>query len=163
GREPAPEEVAVVLHTSGSTGRPKRVPLRHRNLVVSVANVMETYQLAPDDVSLCVMPLFHVHGLVASALATLASGGSVVVPTAHQMASNPLPPGERKPGTVGPGTGVRIGILDPDGRELSAGQTGELVIAGPNVIDGYEDNPAANADSFVSGWFRTGDQGMIDD
>jgi acyl-CoA synthetase (AMP-forming)/AMP-acid ligase II len=82
---------------------------------------------------------------------------------AHQMASNPLPPGTRKPGTVGPGTGVQIGILDADGKELPAGQPGEVVIAGPNVIDAYEDNPAANADSFIAGWFRTGDQGVIDE
>ncbi len=240
-REPAPEDVALVLHTSGSTGRPKRVPLRHGNLAVSVGNVVETYQLGSEDVSLCVMPLFHVHGLVASTLATFASGGTVVVPpafspfsfwrlvrahgvtwysavptihqlllarlgaerpdgaeqlrfirscsaalapevmvqlesrlgvpvleaygmteAAHQMASNPLPPGARKPGTVGPGTGVRIGILGPEGTELPAGEPGEVVIAGPNVIDGYEDNPAANADSFTAGWFRTGDQGVID-
>jgi acyl-CoA synthetase (AMP-forming)/AMP-acid ligase II len=203
--------------------------------------VVETYQLVPGDVSLCVMPLFHVHGLVASVLATFASGGTVVVPSAfnpfsfwrlvrahgvtwysavptihqlllarlgaerpdgaeqlrfvrscsaalspevmaqlesrlgvpvleaygmteaaHQMASNPLPPGKRIPGTVGLGTGVRIGILGPGGTELPAGQPGEVVIAGPNVIDGYEDNPAANADSFTAGWFRTGDQGMVD-
>jgi acyl-CoA synthetase (AMP-forming)/AMP-acid ligase II len=82
---------------------------------------------------------------------------------AHQMTSNPLPPDPRKPGSVGPGTGVRIGILSGDGTELPAGQVGEVVIAGPNVIDGYEDNPAANAESFVGGWFRTGDQGVIDD
>jgi acyl-CoA synthetase (AMP-forming)/AMP-acid ligase II len=240
-RAPAPEDVALVLHTSGSTGRPKRVPLRHGNLAVSVGNVVETYQLAPEDVSLCLMPLFHVHGLVASTLATFASGGTVVVPpafspfsfwrlvrahgvtwysavptihqlllarlgaerpdgaeqlrfirscsaalspevmaqlesrlgvpvleaygmteAAHQMASNPLPPGTRKPGMVGPGTGVRIGILGPEGTELPAGEPGEVVIAGPNVIDGYEDNPAANADSFTAGWFRTGDQGVVD-
>jgi acyl-CoA synthetase (AMP-forming)/AMP-acid ligase II len=38
-----------------------------------------------------------------------------------------------------------------------------VVIAGPNVIDGYEGNPEANADSFTAGWFRTGDQGVLDD
>src|SRR5882724_7619235 len=79
--DPAPDEVALVLHTSGSTGRPKRVPLKQSNLVTSVANIIETYSLTPDDGSLCVMPLFHVHGLVASLMSTLASGGTVVVPT----------------------------------------------------------------------------------
>ena len=74
------DEIALVLHTSGTTSRPKRVPLRHRNLNASVSNIVASYQLGPDDVSLCVMPLFHVHGLVASALSTLASGGTVVVP-----------------------------------------------------------------------------------
>src|SRR5439155_4451562 len=77
---PPPDEVALVLHTSGSTGRPKRVPLAHQNLAISAGNVARSYALSPDDVSLCVMPLFHVHGLVASTLATLSTGGTVVVP-----------------------------------------------------------------------------------
>ena len=77
---PAVDDVALILHTSGSTGRPKRVPLAHANLSISARNVARSYALGPDDVSLCVMPLFHVHGLVASTLATLATGGTVVVP-----------------------------------------------------------------------------------
>lgn len=238
---PRPDDVALVLHTSGSTGRPKRVPLRHRNLTVSAQNIIHTYRLGPEDVSLVAMPLFHVHGLVASTLSTLASGGTVVVPpkfnplsfwrtvrdyhatwysavptihslllaragsekppgaehlrfirscsaplspemmqkletlfgapaleaygmteASHQMASNPLPPGVRKPGSVGVGTGVKISIMDADGHHLPAGTAGEVVIQGPNVIDGYENNPEANATSFVDGWFRTGDQGILD-
>ena len=79
-KPPSVDDVALILHTSGSTGRPKRVPLSHANLSISAQNVAGTYHLGPDDVSLCVMPLFHVHGLVASTLATLASGGTVVVP-----------------------------------------------------------------------------------
>ncbi|MCI0525867.1 MAG: AMP-binding protein, partial [Nitrospira sp.] len=244
--EPSPEDVALVLHTSGSTGRPKRVPLKHFNLVVSAQNIVNTYQLNSRDVSLCVMPLFHVHGLVASVLATLLSGGTVVVPSrfnplsfwrivqdyhvtwysavptihqlllarvgrsggaerpagaeflrfirscsaplsaetmqrmedafgvpvleaygmteaSHQMASNPLPPESRKPSTVGSGTGVRISIMDSKGKHLEVGQPGEVVIQGPNVIQGYENNLEANATSFVDGWFRTGDQGILDE
>src|SRR5712691_369642 len=84
GRRPVPppamDDVALVLHTSGSTGRPKRVPLAHANLSISAGNVARSYALGPEDVSLCVMPLFHVHGLVASMLATLSTGGTVVVP-----------------------------------------------------------------------------------
>jgi acyl-CoA synthetase (AMP-forming)/AMP-acid ligase II len=240
---PAIDDVALILHTSGSTGRPKRVPLTHANLSVSATNVARSYDLTASDVSLCVMPLFHVHGLVASTLATLATGGTVVVPAkfsplsfwrvardhgvtwysavptlhqlllaraepgaarpagaeklrfirscsaslppqvmhdleaafgapvleaygmteaAHQMASNPLPPGPRKPGSVGPGAAVRVSIMDADGRHLPAGERGEVVIQGPNVIRGYENNPEANATSFVDGWFRTGDQGYLD-
>jgi acyl-CoA synthetase (AMP-forming)/AMP-acid ligase II len=238
---PSGEDVALVLHTSGSTGRPKRVPLKHANLAMSVGNVVGTYALGPEDVSLCVMPLFHVHGLVASTLSTLASGGTIVVPpkfntlgfwrvvrdrqvtwfsavptmhqlllarekggegtdrgrlrfirscsaalapdamkameqafgvpvleaygmteASHQMASNPLPPGARKPGSVGPGTGVGISIMDKEGRHLAPGEHGEIVIQGPNVIQGYENNPEANAVSFTDGWFRTGDQGFLD-
>ena len=80
GGRAGPDDVALVLHTSGTTSRPKRVPLAHRNLVVSVRNVAETYQLTSEDVSLCAMPLFHVHGLVASTLAALYTGGTIVVP-----------------------------------------------------------------------------------
>ena len=240
---PSPDDVALVLHTSGSTGRPKRVPLKHRNLGASVLNIVNTYQLGPDDVSLTVMPLFHVHGLLASVLSTLYTGGTVVVPpkfnplsfwrtakeygatwysavptmhqlllarigksnerpagaeslrfirscsaplpveaaqrmeavfgapvleaygmteASHQMASNPLPPHSRKFGTVGAGTGVGISIMNPDGKHLPSGQQGEVVIQGPNVIEGYENNPEANKSSFVVGWFRTGDEGVID-
>ena len=56
------------------------MPLSHANLSISAGNVARSYALSPNDVSLCVMPLFHVHGLVASTLATLATGGTVVVP-----------------------------------------------------------------------------------
>ncbi|HEV3316737.1 MAG TPA: acyl--CoA ligase [Candidatus Angelobacter sp.] len=240
---PSPDDIALVLHTSGSTGRPKRVPLKHRNLAVSCANVVSTYALSPQDVSLCLMPLFHVHGLVASTLSTFLSGGTVVVPAkfnplafwrtvreqrvswysavptihqlvlarmgdakkpagteqlrfvrscsaalapqvmerleglfevpvleaygmteaSHQMCSNPLPPQARRPGSVGPGTGVRVSIMDDRGSHLKQGQVGEVVIQGPNVITGYENNPEANATSFVDGWFRTGDQGILDE
>jgi acyl-CoA synthetase (AMP-forming)/AMP-acid ligase II len=238
------EDVALILHTSGNTGRPKRVPLTHANLSISAGNVARHYALGPSDVSLCVMPLFHVHGLVASALATLATGGTVVVPTrfdplsfwriardhhvtwysavptihqlllaavekgapkpagaetlrfirscsaalppqvihdledafgapvleaygmteaAHQMASNPLPPAPRLPGSVGRGTDVRISIMDGEGRHLPPGERGEVVIAGANVVRGYENNPQANAASFVAGWFRTGDEGVLNE
>jgi acyl-CoA synthetase (AMP-forming)/AMP-acid ligase II len=240
---PTVDAAALILHTSGSTGRPKRVPLSHANLSISAGNVGRTYGLNADDVALCVMPLFHVHGLVASTLATLASGGTVVVPSkfsplsfwriardhhatwysavptlhqlllaraepgsarpegaerlrfirscsaslapqvmhdleaafgvpvleaygmteaAHQMASNPLPPSARKPGSVGAGTGVDISIMGGEGQHLRAGDRGEVVIKGANVIRGYENNPEANATSFVDGWFRTGDQGYLD-
>ena len=239
------DDVALVLHTSGTTSRPKKVPLSHRNLMVSAQNIVDTYNLTADDVSLCVMPLFHIHGLVASTLATLYSGGVVVVPArfnalnfwpvveahhvtwysavptmhqallnrskrkagseavatanrnlrfirscsapfppqvlidmeetfgvpvleaygmteaAHQVASNPID-GKRVPGSVGIGTGVSIAIMDRDGNIEPAGVTGEVVIKGENITQGYEDNPEANRNSFTNGWFRTGDQGVLD-
>ncbi|MFN2578678.1 MAG: acyl--CoA ligase [Pyrinomonadaceae bacterium] len=236
------DDIALILHTSGTTSRPKRVPLSHANLLTSARNVANTYQLTEEDVSLCVMPLFHVHGLVASTLATFATGGTVVVPSkfnplsfwstvreqratwysavptihqvllsrargarpagaeqlrfirscsaalapqvmgdlesafgvpvleaygmteaAHQMASNPLPPFERKPGSVGRGTAVEIAILNETGKILTSGATGEVSIKGRNVFSGYEGNAEANAESFSNGWFRTGDQGTLDD
>jgi acyl-CoA synthetase (AMP-forming)/AMP-acid ligase II len=239
---PNPDDTALILHTSGTTSRPKRVPLSHANLMTSARNVAETYQLTAEDVSLCVMPLFHVHGLVASTFGALFTGGTVVVPprfnplsfwstvrdhrvswysavptihqvllartkagtrppgaehlrfirscsaalppqmmadveerfgapmleaygmteAAHQMASNPLPPSVRKPGSVGCGTAVSIAILNKAGDLLPAGATGEVSIKGPNVFSGYEVNAEANAASFSNGWFRTGDQGYLD-
>jgi acyl-CoA synthetase (AMP-forming)/AMP-acid ligase II len=76
---PNPDDIALILHTSGTTSRPKRVPLSHANLMTSSRNVAATYRLTPEDVSLCVMPLFHVHGLVASTFGALLTGGTVVV------------------------------------------------------------------------------------
>lgn len=82
---------------------------------------------------------------------------------AHQMASNPLPPGKNKHGSVGSATGTTsIAILDAQGTPLPAGQTGEICIRGENVIHAYEGNPAANQSSFVDGWLRTGDLGTLD-
>jgi acyl-CoA synthetase (AMP-forming)/AMP-acid ligase II len=239
--EPTADDIALILHTSGSTGKPKRVPLRHFNLAVSSANIANTYALSEEDVSLCIMPLFHIHGLIASTMATLLTGGAVVVPTkfnalsfwrtvrehrvtwysgvptmhqllmarthhkpaeaetlrfirscsaplspelihkienefgvpfveaygmteaSHQMTSNPLPPRHRKAGSVGVGTGLRVRIMDKEGTSLENNQRGEIAIQGANVFRGYENNPEANARAFVNGWFRTGDQGYLDD
>ena len=240
---PKATDQALVLHTSGTTSRPKRVPLNHGNLTKSVGNIVKTYQLNDEDISFCVMPLFHVHGLIASVLATLSSGGTIVLPgkfnpmrfwpvlaeyratwysavpsihqallnrmsreqkkpeglenlrfirscssalppatmlgmekilqvpileaygmteASHQMSSNPLPPGERIPGTVGQGTGVEIGTMSDSGKLLEPGERGEVVIKGTNVTLGYENNEEANKASFTDGWFRTGDEGIID-
>ncbi|KAF2686459.1 acetyl-CoA synthetase-like protein [Lentithecium fluviatile CBS 122367] len=78
--EPQPEDVALILHTSGTTGRPKAVPLSHQNLYQTMGNIKETYKLSPEDRTLLVMPLFHVHGLLAGFLSPLMSGGTVIVP-----------------------------------------------------------------------------------
>ena len=237
-----PNDTALVLHTSGTTSRPKIVPLTHKNLCSSAWNVQATLGLSAIDRCLNVMPLFHIHGLVAALLATLSAGASVVcapgfyaprffewmaafhptwytaVPTmhqsilarteenratirqhplrfvrsssaslppqvmagleeafsvpvieaygmteaAHQMASNPLPPGLRKPGTVGLPAGPEIGIMNEAGDLVRRGDIGEIVIRGPNVASSYENNPKANQTAFTDGWFRTGDQGFID-
>ncbi len=243
GSRPArdPEAVALLLHTSGTTSKPKGVPIRQRNLAASARAVAATYALTGDDASHCVMPLFHVHGLVASTLATLASGGTVIAPrrfsastfwadcstyaatwfsavptihrillsraedgaadhaghglrfarscssalpgplmdafetrfglplveaygmteAAHQMASNPLPPGERRGGSVGLPTGTEIAILDEDWRPQSRDAVGEVCVRGPGVVDSYRDNPEATAAGFRDGWFRTGDSGHV--
>jgi acyl-CoA synthetase (AMP-forming)/AMP-acid ligase II len=236
-------DVALILHTSGTTMRPKMVPLTHKNLTTSAENIRETLGLTPDDRCLNVMPLFHIHGLVAAVLASLTAGASIVctpgfyapqffpwldafkpswytaVPTmhqailnrarehsdriqkarlrfirsssaslapsvmasiektfsvpvieaygmteaAHQMACNPLPPGVRKPGSVGLPAGPQIAIMAEDRAErLPQNTPGEIVIRGDNVTLGYLNNPDANEKSFIQGWFRTGDQGYLD-
>ena len=239
---PGPDDVALLLHTSGTTSRPKLVPLTHRNLCASAANVVRTLELSSADRSLNVMPLFHIHGFVASLLASLAAGGSVAccagyrdgafvpwvdelqptwytatpalhqavlaelardpdgtaanrlrfvrsasapLPTAvmralesalgapvleaygmteaaHQIASNPMPPGERRARSVGLPAGPSVAIMDDAQRLLPPGSTGEIVIRGDNVTAGYVSPREANADAFAAGWFRTGDVGSID-
>lgn len=77
--KPKENDVALILHTSGTTGRPKAVPLTHSNLCRTMANIQATYNLTVLDRTMLVMPLFHVHGLLAGFLAPLLSGGSVIV------------------------------------------------------------------------------------
>ena len=81
----------------------------------------------------------------------------------HQMASNPQHPEPHKAGSVGRATGIEIGIMDADGNLQPANARGEVVIKGPNVVDGYENNHDANKTTYTNGWFRTGDQGYLDD
>jgi acyl-CoA synthetase (AMP-forming)/AMP-acid ligase II len=242
GGTAGPDDTALVLHTSGTTARPKIVPLSHANLVASARNIGRTLRLTPDDICLNIMPLFHIHGLIAAVLSSISAGGSVVctpglsgfrfftwlrevrptwytaVPTmhqalldlaprfkdviaagrlrfirsssaslpppvmaalettfgvpvieaygmteaTHQMASNPLPPAPRFAGSVGLAAGPEVAIMDQQGALLPQGRVGEVVIRGANVTAGYENNPAANASAFHDGWFRTGDEGVLD-
>ena len=235
------DDIALILHTSGTTSRPKIVPLTHRNVCASARNISTTLALRQEDRELHVMPLFHIHGLIAGVLAPMAVGSQIfctpgfnalkfyawmkecrptwytAVPTmhqtilsraagnmdviaanplrfirsssssmptqviaelektfnapliesygmteaAHQMASNPLPPAKRVPGSVGIAAGPEIAIMDNEGKLLKSGAIGEVVIRGENVTLGYENNPKANAEAFVNGWFRTGDQGSL--
>jgi acyl-CoA synthetase (AMP-forming)/AMP-acid ligase II len=243
GRPARADDIALLLHTSGTTSRPKLVPLMHRNLTASALAVARTLALDADDRCLGVMPLFHIHGLVASLLAPLAAGSSVVcapdisaasffacldafrptwytaVPTmhqaildhaseageiaarsrlrfirsssaplpetvragleslfrapvieaygmteaAHQVASNPLPPGERKPGSVGRAAGAEAAIVDDAGLPLAPGQRGEVVIRGPSLMAGYANAAAPLSERVADGWFRTGDEGYLDE
>ncbi len=236
------QDTALVLHTSGTTSRPKIVPLSQANICASAYNIAQTLALRPADRCLNIMPLFHIHGLMAAVLASLGAGAGIfcspgfnalkffawlaearpswysAVPTmhqailaraprnrkviekaglrlvrssssslppqvmaaledtfnapviesygmteaAHQMASNPLPPAPRKAGAVGIAAGPEVRLMDPGGRFLRQGETGEIVIRGSNVTNGYEANPEANASSFTKGWFRTGDLGRFD-
>jgi acyl-CoA synthetase (AMP-forming)/AMP-acid ligase II/acyl carrier protein len=80
----------------------------------------------------------------------------------HQIATNPLPPDVRKPGSVGRALGVDVGVLNPDKQLQQANTEGEIAIRGETVTSGYEGNSEANTSAFVDGWFQTGDAGYVD-
>jgi acyl-CoA synthetase (AMP-forming)/AMP-acid ligase II/thioesterase domain-containing protein/acyl carrier protein len=80
----------------------------------------------------------------------------------HQIASNPLPPLQRKPGSVGVPTGTEVAVMSEAGHLMPVGDVGEIVLRGPSVTSGYDENSEANEQAFAHGWFRTGDQGFID-
>lgn len=235
-------DIALILHTSGTTSRPKIVPLSQTNVCTSAMNIAATLDFEVHDRGINIMPLFHIHGLIAGVLAPLSRGSFVsctlgfnamkffswmnevkptwytAVPTmhqailtrakhnqeiisqnplrfirsssasmptkvitdieqifqtqliesygmteaSHQMCSNLLSPGIRKPGTVGIAQGVEVAIINEKGELLKSGLAGEIVIKGPNITVGYENNPQANTESFINGWFRTGDLGSLD-
>ena len=81
-------DVALFLHTSGTTSRPKGVPLTHANLMASVRNIGQTYEFNGEDRSVLVMPLFHVHGLMAGLLAPLAAGAAVYIPESGRFSAS---------------------------------------------------------------------------
>ncbi|WP_329172274.1 non-ribosomal peptide synthetase [Streptomyces sp. NBC_01477] len=79
------------------------------------------------------------------------------------ITSNPLPPAERKPGSVGVSIGNELAVRGEDGKFLAPGETGEIVLRGATVISRYDNNPAADAAAFADGWFGTGDSGHLDE
>ena len=81
----------------------------------------------------------------------------------HQITTNPLAPGGRRPGSVGLAGATEVAVLATDGRVERSGGSGEVVIRGPAVTAGYRCPAEANGDAFVDGWFRTGDRGRIDE
>ena len=239
----SPNDVALLLFTSGTTSRPKIVPLTHSNICTSAYWSGAAVALRETDRCLNVLPLFHGHGLIATVLASLAAGASIVctpgcdvnsffawlsafrptwysaVPTMHQailgharhnrehladcrlrfirsasaplppsilteleqtfqtsviefygmtetasspIACNPLPPRQRKPGSVGVRAGLDVAIVDDRGALLPGGQTGQVVVRGATVMRGYHDDSTATRDAFAGDWFKTGDLGFFD-
>ncbi|MGP9822323.1 non-ribosomal peptide synthetase [Salinarimonas sp. NSM] len=82
--------------------------------------------------------------------------------TASMIVANPLPPAPRKPGSVGVPVGARLRIVAPGGRDCAPGEIGEVLVAGPTVIEGYEGDPDASARAIRDGWLHTGDLGRLD-
>ena len=78
------------------------------------------------------------------------------------IAQTPFPPVRTPAGSVGRATNIEIAIADDAGRMLGPDETGEIVVRGPEVFDGYENDGRANREAFRDGWFRTGDVGSID-
>jgi len=79
------------------------------------------------------------------------------------IACNPLPPRQRKPGSVGLPVGLDVAIMDEGGTFLSGRQEGEVVVRGPSIMVGYDGDPLATAAAFAGDWFKTGDLGSFDD
>ena len=245
--ETTTDDIAMILHTSGTTSRPKMVPLSQKNLLASARNISSTLNLKEDDKCLNIMPMFHIHGLIAAILAPIYKSGTIITPpgfdalkffrwldefkptwytavptmhqailaraprnkeiiknnqlkfirsssaslpsivmqnlenafntcviesygmteATHQMTSNPLPPAKRKAGSVGLAAGPEVALLrDKEiliNIENNINITGQIIIKGENVTTGYINNPKANSESFVDGWFLTGDEGIFDE
>ena len=235
------EDLAMILYTSGTTGFPKGVMLTYRNLLAEAGNICEGHRLGRDDVALCVLPWFHINGLVITLISSILAGSRIVVakkfsvthfweyvdqyqvtwfsgvPTMYshllsrgrvtgqngkslrfarsasaslpvavleaferefdvpiiesygiteggsQITTNPLPPGERKAGSVGRPVGCDIRILAPDGEELPPMAEGEVAIRGENITKGYYRKQEETQAAFTNGWFHSGDMGYVDE
>ena len=240
------DDVAMILHTSGTTSRPKMVPLSQKNLLASASNISNTLNLSEEDKCLNIMPMFHIHGLIAAILAPIYKSGTIITPSGfdalkffrwidefkptwytavptmhqailtraprnidiiknnqlkfirsssaslpstvmktlektfntcviesygmteatHQMTSNPLPPNKRKAGSVGLAAGPEVALLKNNkiihNNKANKDITGQIIIKGENVTSGYINNPKANSESYIDGWFLTGDEGIFD-
>jgi acyl-CoA synthetase (AMP-forming)/AMP-acid ligase II len=82
---------------------------------------------------------------------------------ASPIACNPLPPRQRKPGSVGVPVNLDVAIINESGDFLPGGQTGQVAVRGASVLAGYDGDPVATKTAFAGDWFKTGDQGYFDD
>lgn len=241
----AADDTAVIIYTSGTTGEPKGAELSHANLMINTFLLRDLMQYGEDDISLVVLPLFHIFGLVVQLCSGILSGITQVLqarfdPEAvlHTMATRNISvfcgtptmywallhheaseridfqaigarlrcclssgqsiPGPtlkafeekfsttiiegygmsetspgitfnrldmpRKVGSVGtPFWGVDVRVVDPDDRPLPAGESGEIVCRGHNVMKGYFNAPEKTAEALRGGWMHTGDVGRFDE
>lgn len=237
----SPDEPAVFLYTSGTTGRPKGAMLSHENIASNASACARAIAVAPDDIFMCVLPMFHSFAATVCVVLPLSLSNTVVVHerfvplnvlrSFHQdrvtvfcgvpamysvllhskpsepvdissvrlcvsggapmpvevmkafqeaygisiiegygptecspvVSVNPLE-GVRKPGSVGlPLPGVTVKIFDDDDNEVPAGEVGEIVVRGPNIMIGYHNQPEATAETMRNGWLHTGDLGRVDE
>lgn len=234
----AEEQPALMMYTSGTTGKPKKVILQHKNLLAAAQFVIQSQQLTDADRTLIVLPLFHINAQVIAMLATLLSGGCVVLPpkfsashfwpqlqtekitwvsaspsvisillanqkaqqnfklpadlrflrsasaplsselqqrfekryqipiiqgygmteAAGQICVNPLH--QPKRGSVGKPFGTKVSLLIDNQPSDFAGQIGEVLLKGKNVITSYAERDPSQ--DFIDGWLKTGDLGYFD-
>ena len=237
-----PEDDAIIIYTSGTTGKPKGVLLTHRNILANARQITDWLGFTEADRLLCVMPLFHVNGIIVTTVTPMFAAASMVVApkfsasrhwqiisdyrvtsfgsvaTMLAMLSQTYPEGvpaeldisrlrfalcgsapvpaevmrqfeqrfgclviegyglsestcratfnppneNRRPGSCGLPIGCELKILDDNDCELGAGEVGEIVLRGENLLKGYFKNSEATAKAFRSGWFHTGDVGYRD-
>ena len=238
-------DIAILLPTSGTTSQPKAVIVSHYSVCADAGDIHRWLRLDNQDRVLGLMPLYHVHALIAGLFASMLSGGSFIstpgytpdgffewlnefqptwysaVPTVHQsivdhasdsknqsiiqnhrlrfarsaaaplpiqllnrientfgiplietygmtelrtfITANPLPPNERKPGSVGKRVGHKIGIIGPDGRSLPLGKSGEIVVFTEAIdIRNYVHEESAYTSTHEVNYFQTGDVGKLD-
>ncbi|RJX34997.1 MAG: long-chain-fatty-acid--CoA ligase [Desulfarculus sp.] len=233
---------ACIMYTSGTTGLPKGAVMSHQNVFINARNCGAHLGYKESDVTLIVVPLFHVTGLNSQLVAFFYTGGACAIMRAYNTAEMirqmeryrvtvtfkvptmytlmlvnealeqcdlselrlaayggaPMDPETiaslqkrlgvelyncygltetsslttvlpacdalRKPGAVGLAvSGVRLRVVDDQGRDLGPDQVGELWIKGPNVVASYWNKPEATAQNLAGGWLRTGDYARIDD
>lgn len=232
------EGTALIMYTSGTTGNAKGVMLTGANLLKEMENIRDAHLLTGQDRVLCVLPWFHINGLVVTMLTPLLVGHEIViagrfsvsqfwkwvtdykitwfsgVPTIYsyllerresadctslrfarsasaplpvhvleafeelyhvpiiesygmteggsQLTSNPLPPLQRKTGSVGIPFGLEMKIEQEGSMPCGPDNPGEVCFRGGSLTKGYYKNPEATTESFENGWFKTGDLGYVD-
>jgi len=236
------DDTATILYTSGTTGLPKGAMMSHRNVFTNARNCGAVLNYRENDITLIVVPLFHVTGLNSQLVAFIYIGGTCVIMKAYKTAEMietierhkitvlfnvptmyvlmlinetlnerdvssvrlaayggapmdketilqlksrlgvdlynaygltecsslctvlPACDAVRKAPSVGlPVSGVQLKAVDPQGREVPAGDPGELLIKGPNIVKGYYNKPEATRKGLVEGWLYTGDIARIDE
>lgn len=156
------DDLAAIMYTGGTTGKPKGVMQSHMNLWSSAISRMAQYPCPEDTITLHACPLFHT-----AAMAKAAYGLTEAAPVVSvNPPSNHGPEGRasglyRSAGR--PGYGVTVKIVDEQGVEVPRNVVGEIVVRGPNVMQGYWNKPGETADTLRGGWLHTGDGAYMDE
>jgi long-chain acyl-CoA synthetase len=234
-----PSQLSTFLYTSGTTGKPKAAMLSHGNLLQNSAQTHVGLGMRNDDITMCVLPMFHVFAftlcvlmpafgggtsnvvetfspkevidnllekdvtvfmgvpamyivlieagkknIVFPKLRMATSGGAALPVEVYKQARDLInltilegyglteaspgvacnPPSIQKPGSIGlklPDIEFIIG--DDNDKELPIGEVGELLLRGPNIMQGYYKLPEATEETLKNGWLHTGDLAKVDE